>query len=136
MSAFLDSLLDLLMPLGEVTARRMFGGHGIFRDGVMFGLVANDRFYIKSDDDNNAAFIAQGCEPFVFGVRNGKPIVSRYYEPPESAFINAQKMKPWAALGVEASRRAPARKGKSQNTKHKLQADSKSTPAARRRTTK
>ena len=114
MSAFVDSLLDLLIPLGEVSARRMFGGHGIYKDGAMFGLVADDRFYIKSDDENKDAFITRGCEPFVFGVRNDKPIVSRYYEPPESAFINAQKMKPWAMLGVEASQRAPQKKHKSQ----------------------
>lgn len=112
MSAFVDSLLDLMMPLGEVTARKMFGGYGIYKDGVMFGLVADSRFYIRSDDENKEAFIARGCEPFVFGVRNDKPIVSKYYEPPESAFINAQKMKPWAMLGIEASQRAPKKKKK------------------------
>jgi DNA transformation protein and related proteins len=133
MSAFVDALLDLLIPLGEVTARRMFGGHGIYKDGAMFGLVAGDRFYIKSDDANNEAFIARGCEPFVFGVRNGKPIVSKYYEPPESAFINAQKMKPWATLGIEASRRAPATKKKPRNTKHISQGDSGRKPSARGR---
>ena len=110
MSAFVDSLLDLLMPLGEVSARRMFGGYGIYKDGAMFGLVAGDRFYIKSDDENKAVFIDRGCEPFVFGERSGKEIVSRYYEPPESAFINAQKMKPWALLGIDACRRAPPKK--------------------------
>ncbi len=110
MSAFVDSLLDLLIPLGEVTARRMFGGYGIYKDDAMFGLVADDRFYIKSDDENKNAFIERGCEPFVFGVRNDKPIVSKFYEPPESAFINAQKMKPWALLGIEASQRAPKKK--------------------------
>ena len=110
MSAFVDSLLDLLMPLGEVSARRMFGGYGIYKDGAMFGLVADDRFYIKSDDENKDAFISRGCEPFVFGERNGKVIVSRYFEPPESAFTNAQKMKPWALLGIAASERAPKKK--------------------------
>lgn len=110
MSAFVDSLLDLLMPLGEVSARRMFGGYGIYKDDAMFGLVAEDRFYIKSDDENKDAFIERGCEPFVFGIKNGKAIISKYYEPPESAFINAQKMKPWAILGIEASLRAPKKK--------------------------
>ena len=124
MSAFVDSLLDLLMPLGEVSARRMFGGYGIYKGGAMFGLVAEDRFYIKTDDENKNAFITQGCEAFVFGERNGKAIVSRYFEPPESAFTNAQKMKPWARMGVEASQRAP--KKKSQKTKHKPQGERKS----------
>ena len=106
MSAFVDSLLDLLMPLGEVRARKMFGGHGIYKDGVMFGLVADERFYIKTDDESKEAFIARDCEPFVFGIRNDKPVVSKYYEPPESACINARKMKPWAMLGIEAAARS------------------------------
>ncbi len=29
-----------------------------------------------------------------------------YFEPPENAFINPQKMKPWALLGWEAAQRA------------------------------
>ena len=119
MSAFVDSLLDLLTPLGEVSARRMFGGYGIHKDGVMFGLVADDRYYIRTDDENKEAFIAQGCEPFVFGERNGKALVSRYYEPPEMAFTNAQRMKPWAMMGIEASLRnvKPAKKKAKKKTK-------------------
>ena len=66
MSTFVDSLLDLLMPLGEVRARRMFGGFGIYKDDLMFGLVASDRFYIRTDDENKQQFIDQGMEPFVF----------------------------------------------------------------------
>lgn len=112
MSAFVDSLLDLLQPLGEVKARRMFGGYGIYKDGVMFGLVAEDRFYLRSDDHCKEAFIERGCEPFVFGYRNGKAIVSKYFEPPESAFINEQKMKPWAMLAWESTQRSPSPKKK------------------------
>jgi DNA transformation protein len=119
MSAFVDSLLELLSPLGEVTAHRMFGGYGIYKDGMMFGLVAEDHFYIRTDDENKDAFIAKGCEPFVFGERNGKAIVSKYYEPPEQAFTNAQKMKPWAMLGIEASVRnvKPGKKKAKKKTK-------------------
>ena len=49
-SEFVDYLLDLLKPLGGVSARRIFGGYGIFRDGLMFGLVADDQLFIKVDD--------------------------------------------------------------------------------------
>lgn len=117
MSAFVDSLLDLLMPLGEVRARRMFGGYGIYKDDVMFGLVAGDRFYIRTDDGNKDQFIERGCEPFVFGERNGKEIVSKYYEPPESAYINAQKMKPWATFGIHAAARGAKPKAKAPKKK-------------------
>lgn len=44
MSTFADDLLDLLSPLGNVSAKRMFGGHGIYKDGLMFGFIARGRF--------------------------------------------------------------------------------------------
>ena len=33
---FVNYLLELLEPMPDVTAKRMFGGHGLFRDGLMF----------------------------------------------------------------------------------------------------
>ncbi len=105
-SAYVESLLDLLTPLGGVHARRMFGGHGIFKEGLMFALVAEDRCYLRTDDLTVQQFVERGCEPFVFGERDGKTIVSRYYEPPESAMINEQKLKPWAVLAWEATKRS------------------------------
>ena len=35
-------LLELLAPLGPVSAKRMFGGVGLFHNGIMFGLIASD----------------------------------------------------------------------------------------------
>jgi DNA transformation protein and related proteins len=110
MSPFIDSLHDLLSSLGEIHARRMFGGYGLYKDGLMFGIAGDDHLYLRTDDETKDAFIEHGCEPLVFGVRNGVEIVSKYYEPPESAFINAHKMKPWALLSWQATQRAPKKK--------------------------
>lgn len=117
MSALIDSYLDLLQPLGEITARRMFGGHGFYKDGVMFALEAFNRLFIKADDENRDRFLEAECEPFTYKSKDGREMMMSYFEPPESAFTNAQKMKPWARLGVEASQRAPKKK-----TKKKVQA--------------
>ena len=51
-SDFVDFLLEGLQPLGAVSARRMFGGYGIYCEGVMFGLVADDALYLKVDATN------------------------------------------------------------------------------------
>ena len=133
MSALIDSYLDLLEPLGNVTVRRMFGGHGFYKDGVMFALEAFSRLFIKADDGNRSRFLDAGCAPFAYRTKDGREMTMSYFEPPESAFINSQKMKPWAMMGVEAAMRAPARKKKSQNAKHKSQDDSGRKPAARER---
>ena len=117
MSTFADDLLDLLSPLGNVSAKRMFGGHGIYKDGLMFGFIARGRFYLRTDDETKHHFIEKGCELFYFGESRGTPIPSKYYEPPESAFLNAQKMKPWALLAWETTQRIPPGKKKAAKKK-------------------
>ena len=32
---------------GEITAKKMFGDYGIYCDGKIFGLICDDRFYLK-----------------------------------------------------------------------------------------
>ena len=43
---------DLLGTLGRVVVRRMFGVHGVYCDGVMFALIADDVLYLKADERN------------------------------------------------------------------------------------
>lgn len=119
MSVLVDHLLDLLAPLGDVRARRMFGGYGIYKDDRMFGLVAEERLYLRTDDESREVFVEAGCEAFVFGYRDGKAVVSKYFEPPEAAFLNPQKMKPWAVLAWDAALRAPEKKPRKKKTSAK-----------------
>ncbi len=37
-----EALVNDLLPLGEVDAKKMFGGYGVFAAGVMFALVDSD----------------------------------------------------------------------------------------------
>lgn len=104
-----EHLRDLLAPLGGVSFRRMFGGHGVYRDGLMFGLVAFDTFYLKVDDENRARFEAEGLGPFVYEGK-GKPMVLSYHRPPDAALDDASEMRPWAESGYAAARRAAAAK--------------------------
>ena len=58
-SDFVGYLMELLAPFGNVRATRMFGGHGIFKDELMFGLVADETLYLKADNENRANFEAR-----------------------------------------------------------------------------
>jgi DNA transformation protein len=115
-SPFVDSVLDLLLPFGGVSARRMFGAYGIYKDGLMFGLVDGERLYFKADDENRAAFEGVGMEPMRFTDKNGKVLSLSYYQAPEAALSNPMRMEPWARSGWEAALRkavktkAPAKK--------------------------
>ena len=112
MTPLIQSYLDLLAPLGGVSAKRMFGGHGFYKGGLMFALEAFNRLFIKADETNRDRFTAADCEPFTYTYKDGREMVMSYFEPPEAAFTNEQRMKPWALLGWEAAQRnvKPGRK--------------------------
>jgi DNA transformation protein len=95
---------DLLRPLGGVTIRRMFGGHGIFRDGVMFALIADDRLYLKTDQASRTRFEDAGLEPFVYD-KQGRATVMSYYQAPDAALDDQDVMQDWATTALEAALR-------------------------------
>ena len=53
---FVDHILELSSGLGPVSARKMFGGYGVFLDGLMWGLVADSTLYLKVDEESIADF--------------------------------------------------------------------------------
>lgn len=61
---FLEYVLDQFSAWGEVTVRKMFGGAGLYRDGKMFGLVADNVVYLKVDETNRDKFLEAGSAPF------------------------------------------------------------------------
>jgi len=106
-SEFVDFVLESLEPLGGVSARRMFGGWGIYKDGVMFALIAYDQLYLKVDDGNRAAFEARGLQPFTY-TGKGRPIRMSYREAPGEGFDDPDILCDWARAACAAALRARA----------------------------
>lgn len=106
---FVAHLVDLMQSVGPVSARRMFGGHGIFLDGLMFGLVADSTLYLKADADNESAFTDLGLEAFTY-VKNGRPCRLSYFQAPEETLEDPQAMNDWANRAYAAAMRAAATK--------------------------
>jgi DNA transformation protein len=83
---FTDYAVELLAGLGRVQARRMFGGAGLFRDGVMFALLDDDVIYLRVDDALQAELRAQGSVPWVYSMkRDGAVRDMGYWRMPETA---------------------------------------------------
>ncbi len=101
---------ELLQPLGEVRVRRMFGGHGLYVDGLFIAIVAFDRLYLKVDAETRAAFEAAGCEPFVYDRAAERAVSISYFTVPPDAMESPALMQPWARLALGAALRARARK--------------------------
>lgn len=111
-SEFLDFLVEHLEPLGAVSARRMFGGAGLFCDGLMFALIADDKLYLKADADNEADFIDAGLEPFLYERRDKPPVTMSYREAPEAALDDPDVLVDWARSAFGAALRADKAKRK------------------------
>jgi len=91
---YLDYVLDLFSGWGGVSVRKMFGGAGLYRDGKMFGLVADDEAYLKVDDTNRAQFEMAGSGPFK--PYPDKPETMSYYNIPPDVLETPDELVEWA----------------------------------------
>ena len=99
----------VLGPLGRVQARPMFGGAGLFRDGLMFGLITRrDILYFKTDDQNRGEYEAAGMGPFM--PYENRPTVMSYHEVPAHLLEDAEEIAEWAGRAFAAALRARDRK--------------------------
>ena len=111
-------LQELFAPFGPVTARRMFGGHGVYADGLCFALDFDGEIYLKCDVENQPTFVAAGSRPFTY-MAKGKPVEVGFWRLVEEAYDDPEALKRWASLGLEAARRAAAKKGKAKGRARK-----------------
>lgn len=91
---FVDFVIDQLAAWDEVTARRMFGGAGLYCDGVMFGLIADDVAYLKVDDSNRDDFIEAGSSPF--RPYPDRTVTLSYYAIPADVLEDRDELAKWA----------------------------------------
>lgn len=118
---FHDFVIELLDGMGPVSIRKMFGGAGVYADGLMFGLIAGDVLHLKVDDALKAELTQEGSGPFVWepqnGPRKGEKVDLGYWRLPEGALDDPDEAVTWArkALAVaraKAAAKAPKRKKK------------------------
>lgn len=104
MSEFVDNLKAVFALFGPVAARRMFGGYGIYHQGLMFALVADDVLYLKADEASMAKFIELGLPPFEY-TKGEKRMTMSYRMAPEDIFDDPERAKEWAVYAYEAALR-------------------------------
>ena len=114
-----DFIRDLFAPFGTVTVRRMFGGAGLFVDGLMFGLVFDGAIFLKVDETSIPDFEREGSKPFVYTRAKSKGRVGRaslsYWLLPERLYDDPDQLAVWArrALAVaERKKFTPRGRGK------------------------
>lgn len=109
---FAEFLREQLAPLGHVTMRRMFGKTGVFCNGLMFGMVADDVLYVRVDDENRAAFKEAEADPPLNYEKRGSTIDLSFWRVPERLLDEPEELVLWATTALGAARRVAAKRGK------------------------
>jgi DNA transformation protein len=118
---FPEYVVEQMAGFGIVSVRPMFGGHGVYKSGLMFGLIAGGELFFKVDDANRADYEAKKSEPFVYKGK-GRSVALSYWYVPEDVMEDADELCAWAERAYAAalrkrkaatvrpkSRRGPAR---------------------------
>lgn len=106
---------ELFAGLGTIAIRRMFGGAGVYCDGLMFAMIAADAIHIKANDDAlQDELRAEGSGPFVWapqsGPRKGERIDLGYWRLPDSALDDPELALGWGRKALALARRKAAAK--------------------------
>jgi DNA transformation protein len=109
-AGFETFVIDQLSELGDVVSRKMFGGVGLYCDGIFFGLIARDQLYLKVDAATRGFFESAGSTPF--RPYDDRPAMMQYYGVPLEVLEAAPDLVKWARRAVETAARAGAKPGR------------------------
>ncbi|WP_068083190.1 TfoX/Sxy family protein [Polycladidibacter stylochi] len=85
--------LQKLLPEGAVELKGMFGGLGLYCQGVMFGLCADNKLFLRSET-NAYKYLSYGQLPFF--VRMGQQVLPiSFYSVPQQVMEDTGKMRSW-----------------------------------------
>jgi DNA transformation protein len=102
-----EDVEEMFAGLGPVTIRRMFGGKGVYHQGLIVAVEIGGVLWLKTDAVTAAAFEAAGAEPWGYARPGGKSVQWPYWTIPDAALDDPDAMAQWARLAYEAALRAP-----------------------------
>jgi DNA transformation protein len=100
-----EQIADLFTVFGAVDVRRMFGGFGVFADGLMIAIVQGGAIFLKADEATTASFASEGQGAFTYEAR-GRRISLSYWRMPDRLYDEPDELARWAADALAAARRS------------------------------
>ncbi len=100
-----EGLKELFESFGAVAVKRMFGGHGVYLDGLMFCLESGGEVYLKTDGETENAFAAAGATQFIYQGHT-RPVKMSFWRLIAGAYDDADELRRWCRLAMDAARRA------------------------------
>ena len=104
-----DEIEEMFASLGPVTVKRMFGGKGVYCQGVIIACEFEGDILLKADAVTAPLFEAAGARRWSYEGRSGKSVAMPYWSVPEDAFDDPEQMAHWVRLALEAGLRAGAK---------------------------
>lgn len=98
-----EYILDLLSPYGDITARSMFGGYGIYKDAVIIGIIINEELYFKVDSTNQHQYEQLDSEPFTYQNAKGNIVKMSYWKVPIEIMDNEELLGSWLGNSYDIS---------------------------------
>lgn len=96
--SFKEFILDQLSGLEGINCRAMFGGHGLYCNGIFFGIIHKGRLYFKTNDKTRSDYIKEGMKPFQ---PNSKQTLKTYYEVPPDIIDDMDSLIDWARRSIQ-----------------------------------
>ncbi len=104
-----ERIEDVFAPFGPVAVKRMFGGHGVFVDGLHIAIEQDGEIFLKTDPVTQPLFEAAGSRPFTY--RTSKKLITvSYWKLVDDALEDNDELRKWADLALAAARRAQTKK--------------------------
>ncbi len=110
--AFAAYIQELFGGLGLVRVKGMFGGAGVYADELMFAFIADDSLFLRVDAEIEDRFKAEGSQPYIFHMRDGREVAISYWSAPEAALEAPEEAETWARLSLGAALRKQALKAR------------------------
>jgi DNA transformation protein and related proteins len=101
-----DHISELFSAFRPVTVRRLFGGAGLYADGVMFAILSKDVIYLKADDETRAAFEREESVPFSYQRRGENRAIMSFWRLPERLYDDPEELAEWAQRALLVARRS------------------------------
>ncbi len=105
-----NHISDLFAVFGPLEVRCMFGGAGLFVQGVMFGIVDDGVIYLKADEATIPAYKREHSSPFTYATRTGTQALTSYWRLPDRLYDEPEELAEWARRALSIAQRAAAAK--------------------------
>jgi DNA transformation protein len=124
-----ESIRELFAEFGPVDVRRMFGGAGVFVDGLMIALISREVIHLKADGETIPEFEHERLSPFTYSTSKGEQKLTSYWRMPDRLYDDTEELAQWARKAHEVAMRAAARKRKPERAEKPVRRPSREKPS-------